>query len=91
LTLIAGPEVYTEAYALGGSEVTIGRETGDIVFRDDGFVSGTHARVAQRDGGAVLEDLNSSNGTFIRTRDDYRLEDDERVLMGQQLFRLEVH
>lgn len=90
LTLIAGPEVYTEAYALGGSEVTVGRETGDIVFRDDGFVSGTHARVANRNGAAVLEDLNSSNGTFIRIRDDYRLEDGERVLMGQQLFRLEV-
>jgi len=91
LTLIAGPDVYTEAYALGESEVTIGRETGDIVFRDDGFVSGTHARVARRDGVAILEDLNSSNGTFIRIRDDYRLADGERVLMGQQLFRLEVN
>ncbi len=90
LRLVAGPEVYTESYALGEAKVTIGRETGDIVFSDDGFVSGTHARIGREDGTPILEDLNSSNGTFIRIRDDYRLGDGERVLMGQQLFRLEI-
>ena len=90
LSLIAGPAVHTEAFALEEEEVTIGRETGDIVFKDDGFVSGTHAQVAMSEGKPVLRDLNSSNGTFIRIRGDHRIEDGERVLMGQQLFRLEV-
>ncbi len=90
LRLIAGPEVYTEAYRLDEKEVTIGRESGDIVFKDDGFVSGTHAQVALVEGVAMLRDLNSSNGSFIRIRGEHPLADGERVLMGQQLFRLEV-
>ena len=90
LRLIAGPEVYTEAYALDEQEVTIGRETGDIVFKDDGFVSGTHARISFENGKVILSDLNSSNGTFLRIRGDHQIADGERVLMGQQLFRLEV-
>lgn len=89
LTLVAGPEVFTEAYALDEPEVTIGRESGDILFRDDGFVSGTHAQVTRANGTPILRDLDSSNGTFLQIRDDYQLEDGERVLMGQQLFRLE--
>ncbi len=90
LRLVAGPEVYTEAYALDEPEVTLGRETGDIVFKDDGFVSGTHAQVAWNDGTPELRDLNSSNGTFLRIRGEHSLQNGERVLMGQQLFRLEV-
>ena len=90
LGIVAGPDVETEAYALDEDEITIGRESGDIVFRDDGFVSGTHAQVALSNGSPVLRDLNSSNGTFIRIRGDYQLDDGERVLMGQQLFRLET-
>jgi pSer/pThr/pTyr-binding forkhead associated (FHA) protein len=90
LGIVAGPDVETEAYALEEDEITIGRESGDIVFRDDGFVSGTHAQVALSNGSPVLRDLNSSNGTFIRIREDYQLDDGERVLMGQQLFRLET-
>ncbi|MFW5968949.1 MAG: FHA domain-containing protein, partial [Persicimonas sp.] len=43
LCLVAGPGVVTRAFALGDEAVTIGREEGDILFRDDGFVSGTHA------------------------------------------------
>jgi len=90
LRLIAGPDVYTEGYALEEDEITVGRETGDIVFQEDGFVSGTHAQFTLEEGRPVLRDLNSSNGTFIRIRDDYPLDNGERVLMGQQLFRLEV-
>lgn len=90
LRLIAGPGIYTEAYALDEDEVTVGRETGDIVFKQDGFVSGTHARLTMESGRVVLRDLDSSNGTFIRIRDDYQLDNGERVLMGQQLFRLEM-
>ncbi len=89
LVVVAGPDIETEAYALNGDEVTIGRQNGDIVFRDDGFVSSTHAQVAHIDEGVVLRDLDSSNGTFLRLRDDYVMEPGERVLMGQQLFRVE--
>lgn len=88
LCLMAGPDLVSRAFALGEEAVTIGRESGDILFRDDGFVSGTHARI-RRDGDTpILEDLNSSNGTYRRIRQETRLDDGALLLMGQQLFRL---
>jgi pSer/pThr/pTyr-binding forkhead associated (FHA) protein/DNA-directed RNA polymerase subunit RPC12/RpoP len=89
LVVVAGPDIETEAYALSDEEVTIGRQNGDIVFRDDGFVSSTHAQLAKTENGMVLRDLDSSNGTFLRLSEDYVMDPGERVLMGQQLFRIE--
>lgn len=88
LSLVGGPEVITRAFVLKEDEITLGREIGDIVFRDDGFVSGRHARLSKVDGRAVLKDLGSSNGTYIRIRDKKQLQDGDLILMGQQLFRL---
>jgi len=45
--------------------IVIGRSPGaDIVIADD-FVSARHARVTPAPGGAVLEDLGSTNGTVL--------------------------
>jgi len=45
--------------------IVIGRSPGaDIVIADD-FVSARHARVTPAPGGAVLEDLGSTNGTLL--------------------------
>ena len=88
LSLIGGPNVVTRAFILKEDEITIGRETGDIVFRDDGFVSGRHARLTKIEGRAVLKDLGSSNGTYIRIKGERTLLDGDLILMGQQLFRL---
>lgn len=90
LCLIAGPDLVSRAFALEGEGVTIGRETGDILFRDDGFVSGRHARVGRDGETPVLEDLGSSNGTYRRIRQETRVDDGDLLLMGQQLFRLVV-
>ena len=88
LSLIGGPDTVTRSFVLKDDEITIGREIGDIVFRDDGFVSGRHARLFKRQGQYVLKDLNSSNGTYIRIRRERELSDGDLILMGQQLFRL---
>ena len=88
LSLIAGPGIVSRAFAIGEDAVQIGRETGDIVFRDDGFVSGKHARVTRVDGKAMLKDLGSSNGTYLRIRRERNLGSGDLILMGQQLFRL---
>jgi pSer/pThr/pTyr-binding forkhead associated (FHA) protein len=90
LCLVAGPDIVTRAFELGEDAVTLGRESGDILFRDDGFVSGKHARVAREGGTAVLEDLGSSNGTFRRIQSEIHVDDGDLLLMGQQLFRLAV-
>jgi hypothetical protein len=48
------------------SEVVFGRaEESDVPLTADGTVSGRHARVFRRDGSPYLEDLGSTNGTFV--------------------------
>lgn len=90
LTVIIGREVDGSAFPLLGDSVTLGRERGEINFPDDGYVSGLHARVSSRDGRVYLQDLGSSNGTFIKVTGERGLHNESFVLMGQQLFRLNL-
>ncbi len=46
-------------------ELTMGRAGGCQVTIDDTFVSQLHARLFQRDGQYFLEDLGSTNGTYL--------------------------
>jgi hypothetical protein len=88
LALIVGRDQDGSAFPLFGDSVTLGRERGDILFPEDGYVSGQHARVSLRDGRVYLEDLNSSNGTFVRVRGERAVGPGAAILMGQQLFRI---
>ncbi len=45
----------------------IGRKRGDLLL-DDPMVSSTHARIAAREEGWVIEDLGSTNGTMVDGR-----------------------
>jgi pSer/pThr/pTyr-binding forkhead associated (FHA) protein len=90
LTVIIGREVTGAAFPLLGESVTLGRERGEINFPDDGYVSGLHARVTLRDGRVFLADLGSSNGTFIKVNGERAVGHDSFVLLGQQLFRLNL-
>src|SRR5580698_7526140 len=47
-----------------GDQVVIGREVGDLVIPDP-EMSRSHTRVRAVDGGVVIEDLGSTNGTFV--------------------------
>ena len=47
--------------------LVIGRKRGDLIF-DDPLVSGSHCRIAFIDGGWVLQDLGSTNGTLVDGR-----------------------
>jgi hypothetical protein len=88
LAVIVGADQDGSAFPLLGDATILGRERGDILFPEDGYVSGTHARVALRDNRFWLSDLNSSNGTFIRIRGERVVPTGSFVLMGQQLFRV---
>lgn len=46
-------------------EITIGRDVGCDLHLTDSTVSGRHARISFRQGQWWLEDLNSTNGTFL--------------------------
>jgi hypothetical protein len=49
-----------------GEEVTIGRAPGcSVPLEDDTYVSQLHARIYIRDGKPFVEDLGSTNGTFL--------------------------
>jgi pSer/pThr/pTyr-binding forkhead associated (FHA) protein len=73
-------------------ETVLGRESGDIVFTDDPFLSRRHAVVKfDRDHSRfLLADLGSSNGTFIQIHGDVGLKSGDQFRIGQQLFRVEL-
>ena len=48
-----------------GDEITVGRAAGCQVTVDDTYVSQLHARVFTRDGQVLVEDLGSTNGTYL--------------------------
>ena len=52
-----------------GDEVTVGRAGGcHIALEDDKTVSQLHARVFRRDGRLYVEDLGSTNGTYLNAK-----------------------
>ena len=72
-------------------ETVLGRESGDVVFPDDPFMSRRHAAVRFSDGPAKtfrLTDLGSSNGTFVRIRGEIPLKNGDEFRVGQQLLRV---
>lgn len=89
LSVVVAPEVDGASYPLLAADVIIGRERGDILFSDDGYVSGSHCRVSMRGGRYYVADIGSSNGTFLRIHDARVIPRGRFILMGQQLFRLE--
>lgn len=89
--IVAEERGESDVFMLTGPEQLVGRERGNIVFRQDGFVSGQHARFAPSDSGATLQDLRSSNGTYLRLRGPYEACDGDLFLIGQRVFQLHVH
>ncbi|MGH9292253.1 MAG: FHA domain-containing protein [Acidimicrobiales bacterium] len=66
-----------------GDEVTLGRSPGCAVsLEDDTFISSIHARVYRRSGDLWLEDLGSTNGTWLN---DERLQVPSRIQRGDRL------
>lgn len=57
-----------QLFALG-DELTVGRASGcQIALEDDKAVSQLHARVFRRDGRLFVEDLGSTNGTYLNAK-----------------------
>jgi pSer/pThr/pTyr-binding forkhead associated (FHA) protein len=79
-------------YVLGREETVLGRELGDIVFPADPFMSRRHAALRRNPSDATftLEDLGSSNGTYLRIRGRADLAGGDHFRIGQHLLRLEV-
>lgn len=50
------------------AETTIGRAPGCVVTVEDGYVSQVHARVVAHEGAFLVEDLGSTNGTYVNSQ-----------------------
>ena len=67
LRIVLPPELKGRSFPLT-DEVTLGRAAGCQVTLDDTYASQLHARVFQRDGTVYVEDLGSTNGTYLNRR-----------------------
>jgi FHA domain len=86
LRLVEPPARRGEVFPIS-DEVTVGRGGGcGVVLADDSYVSTLHARLFQRDGDSFVEDLGSTNGTFVngkRVGAVTRLRRGDRLQFGQ--------
>ncbi len=84
--------VTRDTYYVTRDETVVGRESGDIVFTGDPFMSRRHAALTRNpaDNSFTVRDLGSSNGTYLRIRGEHEIFDGDHVRIGQHLFRLEV-
>lgn len=90
LSLVIGRASYGNSFVIPPEGAHIGRERGDVVFPEDGYVSGLHCRIDRTGtGGVALTDVGSSNGTFVRIVGDRSCKSGDLILLGQQLFRLQ--
>ena len=67
LRILLPPELKGRTFPLA-EEITLGRAAGCQVTLDDTYASQLHARVFQRDGTTYVEDLGSTNGTYLNRR-----------------------
>jgi pSer/pThr/pTyr-binding forkhead associated (FHA) protein len=90
IALIIGRDVVGNAFPLPETGIHLGRERGDVLFPEDGYVSGLHCRIAPQGGQILLTDLGSSNGSFLRLQAEAEVINGDVLLMGQQLFRVNM-
>lgn len=64
----ADPSVQGQAYPIGPEGLSLGREEGNGVVIASDQASRRHARILVVAGGHVLQDLDSTNGTFVNSK-----------------------
>ncbi|MGZ4602528.1 MAG: FHA domain-containing protein FhaB/FipA [Kineosporiaceae bacterium] len=77
--------------SLGQAPILVGRAPESTLVLDDDYASARHARLFPEDGGWLVEDLGSTNGTFIgstRVEQPTRLEAWVPVRVGRTVLEL---
>jgi hypothetical protein len=79
------------AINLTGAPILIGRNPEATLVLDDDYASGRHARIYEQDGRWFVEDLGSTNGTFVgrqRTSGPTVLSTGSSIRIGQTVLEL---
>ncbi len=79
-----------EALPITEGEYLFGREEGGMTFPADPSVSRRHAVLSVFQDTAILRDLESANGTFVRLRRETQLNPGDELLLGAQQLRYDV-
>ena len=90
LVLTSGPLAGT-SLPLRDSGVLIGRNPECALVLDDEFASGRHARILRAEDGWYVEDLGSTNGTFVgqyRVGDPVPVETGTAIRIGRTVIEL---
>jgi hypothetical protein len=78
--------------ALGQQSILIGRNPESTLVLSDDYASGRHARIFPQDGGWYIEDLESTNGTFVGQQrvasDPVKLDLDSTIRIGTTVLEL---
>ena len=91
LVVIAPDEQRGRSYELL-DELTVGRAAGCHIALEDRFVSQLHARMFRRDDQCFIEDLGSTNGTFLndeKVTSPALLSKSDRVRIGNVVMELQ--
>ena len=73
--------------------LSLGRSADADIRLDDRYASGVHARVFSRSGAYFVEDMNSTNGTLLNSRElhgEAELTPGDVIRIGDTEFRFEV-
>lgn len=73
--------------------ISLGRSADADIRLDDRYASGIHARVFNRSGAYYVEDMNSTNGTLLNSRElhgEAELSPGDMIRIGDTEFRFEV-
>lgn len=73
------------------SDLTIGRKDDNSIIISDQHVSGNHAKITVRNDSLFIEDLNSTNGTYLngnKISNKMKLSNKDEIKIGTAVFKI---
>jgi len=93
LVVVSSPDLDEgDVFAIDSTSLSIGRGNGNDLALDDSFASARHARFEPRRDGVYVQDIGSTNGTYVngvRLTQDRRLAPGDVVRIGETDLKFE--